>query len=87
MERLYTCEDVAECVGMNVQTVRRMCRDGDIAARKFGSVWRIPASAVEFGREKEEAPRDGNGRLETDSERSADIVRHSRRGGKEGEGL
>jgi excisionase family DNA binding protein len=78
MERLYTCEEIASAAGLCVQTVQRLCRDGSIRAVKFGSVWRIPESAI-FGDEgeKEAAPHGQDGRRSKDSViESKGIVAH-----------
>ena len=46
MERLYTVEEVAEITRINEQTIRRLCRDGELVAIKFGAHWRIPESSL-----------------------------------------
>lgn len=78
MERLYTCEEVASAAGLCVQTVQRLCRDGSIRAMKFGTVWRIPESAIfGDGGEREAAPHAQDGRRSKDSvNESSDIVSH-----------
>ena len=43
----YTPEEFAEKTGSPVQTVREMCRDGRIAARRMGRRWFIPHAEVE----------------------------------------
>lgn len=53
MERMYTLKQIAGNTGFNIQTVRRMCRDGTLKAVKIGREWRVPASALEPKREKE----------------------------------
>lgn len=47
MTTWYTPEHVAAELDLNVDTVRRLCRDGDLpGAKKFGTAWRIPADAL-----------------------------------------
>lgn len=48
MTTWLTPEDVAQELGMHVETIRVQCRAGDWpGARKFGPKWRIPAVALE----------------------------------------
>lgn len=42
-----TPEEFSERTGQPVQTVREMCRDGRIGARRFGKRWFIPMAEVE----------------------------------------
>jgi excisionase family DNA binding protein len=37
----------AEILDMSQRGVRKMCADGRLKAKKFGSDWRIPRSAVQ----------------------------------------
>lgn len=37
----------AELLGLSVPTVLRMCRQGQINARKFRKKWRIPMSTID----------------------------------------
>lgn len=46
MERMYTTKQVAAQTGLNVQTIRRLCRDGDLTAVMVGGEWRVPESAL-----------------------------------------
>jgi excisionase family DNA binding protein len=41
MERFLTPEEVAALVGMHVETIRLMCRQGRIPAAKVGREWRF----------------------------------------------
>jgi excisionase family DNA binding protein len=44
----YSPEEVAEYFDVNVETIRRMCRDGQIpGARQIGRQWRIPAKFLQ----------------------------------------
>lgn len=41
-------EQVATEMGVHVETIRLQCRQGDWpGAKKFGALWRIPATALE----------------------------------------
>ncbi|NJL06764.1 MAG: helix-turn-helix domain-containing protein [Chloroflexaceae bacterium] len=43
---LYTTAEVAEQLGVSVQLVRKLMREGKIKGRKIGNAWYIPAEAV-----------------------------------------
>jgi excisionase family DNA binding protein len=44
----YSPEEVAEYFGVSVETIRRMCREGQIPGlKKIGRQYRIPASFLE----------------------------------------
>ena len=44
----YSAEEVATYFDVNVETIRRMCREGQIpGARQIGRQWRIPANFLE----------------------------------------
>ncbi len=43
---LYTTEEVAGILRVNKSTVTRMCKKGEIAARKIGREWRISRQAL-----------------------------------------
>lgn len=43
---LYTVAEVAKLLKLNPQTVRRYCRDGELASVKVGKGWRVPASSL-----------------------------------------
>lgn len=49
-----TVPEFAKLMGMHEQTVRDMCRKGDIPARKLGSVWKIPYTEPADVRAEEE---------------------------------
>lgn len=42
----YTVAEVAAIWRVTGTTIRNMCVDGRLSARKFGRQWRIPAAAV-----------------------------------------
>lgn len=44
---LLTVPEAAAALRLHPETIRRLIRRGDLAATKFGNVWRVPASAVE----------------------------------------
>ena len=57
-ERIYlTPEEYAERVGLTSRTVRRMIRDGEVDAKRFGRRWRIPASELTRERPVAAGPR------------------------------
>ena len=41
MEQLLTTREIADKLKLNVETVRRKLRAGDIPARKIGRLWRV----------------------------------------------
>jgi len=46
--RAYTPEQVAETLQLSKNTVYQMIKQGEIAAKKFGKVYRIPPIALSF---------------------------------------
>lgn len=65
-KHVYTVDEAAELLGMNDQTVRRWCRDGEIEAAKMGRHYRISKPALEtFWRER------GGGELFADNDQGA----------------
>lgn len=44
---IYTTKEVAEILKLNIETIKRMARDGRIKAVKLGKQWRIPEEEVE----------------------------------------
>jgi len=44
---LLTVREVAERVGVSRRTVYEWLRSGELAGRKFGGRWRVPASALD----------------------------------------
>ena len=48
LAKMYTPEEVAEVLRVEKNTVYRLISRGEIAAKKFGRVYRIPYSAVAF---------------------------------------
>ena len=46
-KQVYTVDEAAELLGMNDQTVRRWCRDGELEAAKMGRSYRISKPALE----------------------------------------
>jgi excisionase family DNA binding protein len=42
----YTADEAAVVLRVNADTVRRLCKRGEIAARKVGRGWRIPYSVI-----------------------------------------
>lgn len=47
MEKLYTCEELADRYGVESVTVRRWIRSGELGAIQVGKGYRIPQSAVD----------------------------------------
>lgn len=47
-DRLLSPRDFARESGLHPETVRRLCRQGDLPAIRYGKrgAWRIPANAV-----------------------------------------
>ena len=43
----FTTEEVADLLSIDVQTVRRWCRDGDLPAAKLGRHYRVSRSDLE----------------------------------------
>ena len=41
MEQLLTTREIADKLKLNVETVRRKLRSGDIPAKKVGRLWRV----------------------------------------------
>jgi excisionase family DNA binding protein len=58
-ERVVTINEAAERLGLHVESLRRMCRRGQVPAAKFGRVWRLRQSDIDalFAREPEAAAR------------------------------
>lgn len=52
MEKLYTPEEAAELLQVHPNTLRKWLREGKIAGKKFGRIWRIPESELETVKEK-----------------------------------
>ena len=46
MERVYTCNEIAERYGVTVCTVYKWIRDGAMRAIRIGKAYRIKESAV-----------------------------------------
>lgn len=66
-KQVYTVNEAAELLSLNVQTVRRWCRDGELQAAKIGRHYRISRPALEdFWRAR------GGGELFADEEGGAD---------------
>jgi len=54
-DRLLSPEEVADILGVHIETVRRLLRSGKIRGKKFGKFWRIKESEIlDFGKEKPE---------------------------------
>jgi excisionase family DNA binding protein len=47
MTPLMTLAEVAELLRVDVETVRRWCRTGEIQAVKVGRVWRVKRETIE----------------------------------------
>lgn len=45
---MYTPEQVAELLQLNKNTVYKLIKRGEINAKKYGGVYRIPAQALSF---------------------------------------
>ena len=45
-KQVYTVNEAADLLGMNDQTVRRWCRDGELQAAKMGRNYRISRRAL-----------------------------------------
>ena len=46
MERLHTCEEVAEMYRVKISTVWGWIRDGKLKAYKIGRIYRIPKESL-----------------------------------------
>jgi len=46
--KVYTPEQVAEILQLSKATVYQLIKSGEIAAKKLGKVYRIPASSISF---------------------------------------
>ena len=46
MERVYTCDEIAERYGVKIGTVYKWIRDGAMDAIRIGKAYRIKESAV-----------------------------------------
>lgn len=44
---LFSPEEVAAAISFHPESVRRLIRDGKIAAVKVGSLWRVPAAVLQ----------------------------------------
>ena len=47
MEKLYTPEQIAQLLQVNVVTVHRWLRDGKLKSVKIGRLWRVSARNLE----------------------------------------
>lgn len=47
MEKLYTPQEIADLLKVDLRTVYRWIREGKLEALKAGSQWRIEESALE----------------------------------------
>jgi acetyl-CoA synthetase len=47
MKKLYTPQEIADLLKVDLRTVYRWIREGKLAALKAGSQWRIEESALE----------------------------------------
>lgn len=47
MQQMLTVRQFSEASGLSEWMVRKLCRNGLIAARKFGNVWRISPKELE----------------------------------------
>lgn len=41
MEKMLSCKEYAQMMGLHEVSVRRMCERGELPAKKLGAVWRI----------------------------------------------
>ena len=48
LTKVYTPEQVAEILQLSKNTVYQLLNRGEIIAKKFGKVYRIPASSLSF---------------------------------------
>jgi len=48
LPKTYTPEQVAEILQLSKNTVYQLISRGEIVAKKFGKVYRIPASSISF---------------------------------------
>ena len=48
LTKVYTPEQVAEILQLSKNTVYQLLSRGEIVAKKFGKVYRIPASSLSF---------------------------------------
>ncbi|MDY2647402.1 MULTISPECIES: helix-turn-helix domain-containing protein [Pyramidobacter] len=49
MDKLLTVKEVAEIIGVHIDTVRIWLRTGRMKGVKFGKAWRIPESELKKG--------------------------------------
>lgn len=59
MEKLYTCEEVAERYGVNTATVKEWIRRKELPAIKVGREYRISEDAVKEFEEKNKTTVEG----------------------------
>lgn len=46
MERIYTCEEIAERYGVKIHTIYKWIKDGAMQAIRIGKAYRVKESAV-----------------------------------------
>lgn len=46
MEKIYTPEQIAEILQLDIKTIQKWLREGKIRAKKLGREWRVPDSAL-----------------------------------------
>jgi len=47
MERVYTLEEIAKELQLNIQTVTKYVRQGKIRGTKIGRIWRVSESDLQ----------------------------------------
>ena len=47
LEEYYGADDAGRILGVHPETVKRLCRSGDIAASKFRNCWLIDADELD----------------------------------------
>ena len=47
IEKLYTAQEVADCLGCSLQTVYELVRSGELPSLKVRSSWRVRESDLE----------------------------------------
>lgn len=63
MEKLFTCEEIAERYGVKITTVYEWVRRGELPAVKFGKLYRIRADDLKTFEEKNRTVSDNGGEV------------------------
>jgi len=44
----YSRKEAAKILGVNISTIQRYIKNGQLPAKKVGKLWRIPKEALEY---------------------------------------